>query len=608
MEQAPLRAVRFGTFDVNLRAGELRRDGTKIPLQEKPFQFLALLLSRAGEVVSRKELAERLWPPGTHVDFEAGLNTAAKKLRDALGDSAEHPAFIETVGRRGYRFIAPILDESASDVPRARAFPPTSIVIGTVMLIAVIVILVGALAIRKRRPPSARPPIQSLVVLPIISSEGQSDDEYFVDGLTDQLIASLGRVPSLRVMSRESSMQYKKSDVSPRKVAADLDVDAVVIGRLSRSPHRMQVNLQIVDARTSTRAWAHTYESSIDDVFELQERMTADILHYVGVIPRTQFRAAERPNSRAYLLYMRGRYEWNRVPPNYAEATRFFQQAIDEDGRLAVAYAGLAGCYATRRFWGVGIHTPRGDDIHQAKALARRSLQMDGGIGEAYATLGSVADDEYDFGAAEAAFPMAIKLAPSLAYAHDWYALHLSRLGRFDEALAQANIGLKLDPQSWFSITILANVLALAGRNSEAIEAFATQARLYPHARGHLAVFFLNHRLAADEAAVEELSKAYARDGDENTAIRKAYAHGGFAGAVRAAIHEIETKDPEPPQWTIARLSAVVVDSEATVKALQRSYRLGETDFGYVNVCPELAFVKSDPRVVAMMRAIKLRP
>ena len=603
MEQARRDSVRFGEFELDLRAGELRCGDARIPLQEKPFQFLALLLSRTGDVVSREELIQSLWPAGTHVDYEAGLNTAVKKVRAALGDSAQHPVFIETVGRRGYRFIASVDGGKRVLQPRARHVR-AAIVIGLVIVAAA---LVGMMVIQQKgRQPDLPPPIRSLLVLPIIGSGAPAIDEYFVDGLTDQLIANLGRTPSLRVISRESSMRYKGADAPVQKVAQELDVDAVVIGKLSRTSSRVRINLEIVDARTNTRAWTHTYDTTIDDLFGLQEQMTIDVLRQIGARRRSTFKPAEPPNSRAYLLYMRGRYEWNRVPPNYAEAMLFFQQAADEDARLAIAYAGLADCYATRRFWGVGTNT-RNDDIRQAKALAKQALQIDANVGEAYATLGSVADDEYDFAAAEAAFPMAIKLAPSLAYARGWYALHLARLGRFDEAIAQARIGLKLDPQSWFPITFLARVLTLAGRNAEAMEALTTQATLYPRARSHLSAFLVKHRLGDVAGAVDELTRVHASTGEENITIRRAYERAGFEAAVRAAIHEIETRDPHPPQWNIALLSAVLEDSEGTVRALERSYRLGETDFGYVNVCPEIAFVRNDPRVAAMIQAIKLR-
>src|SRR2546430_7464621 len=295
-------SVRFGAFELDQDAGELRKQGTRMKLQEQPLQMLQVLLQRPGEVVTREELQQKIWPSDTFVDFDHGINNAIKRLREALGDAAETPHYIETLPRRGYRFIGKI----EYNAPRMR----------------------------------------SLAVLPLENLSHDPQQEYFAEGLTEALITTLAKIGELRVVSRTTAMLYKDVHKPLREIARELEVDAIVEGTVLRAGQRVRITAQLIDAANETHLWAESYERHLRDVLHLQAELAQSIARQVQVklTPQEQAQLAQsRPvNPEAYEAYLKGRYHWNRRSrEGLPKAVQYFEQAIATDPTYAAAYAGL---------------------------------------------------------------------------------------------------------------------------------------------------------------------------------------------------------------------------------------------------------------------------
>ena len=583
--------VRFDVFEVNIRSRELRRKGVAVSLQEQPFRILEILVAAAGRVVTREELAAALWPSGTFVEFDHGLNTAINKVRVALGDSAEEPRFIETVGRRGYRFIG----------ARASATWRKFVLSGVAVL--AIVIAAAAHFGKKVQTPTT---IHSIAVLPLTNLSRNQDQEFFADGMTDQLITDLAKTPGLDVISHQSVMRFKSSRAPLKQIAHELGVDAVVEGTVTRDGSRMRVTAQLIDARTDRHLWASDYERNPGDVLSLQDEVARDIAAQIG---SKLVKAPRAPpiNSEAYLLYLRGRYEWNKLPPNFGPAMAFFEQSIKDDPNFALAYVGLADCYATRAGWQTP-HLP--NDAQTARSLAKRALQIDPSLSEAYTTLASLDRFTYDYAASESNFRRAIAANRNYIIAHQWYALLLIRLGRLDEAIREARIAVQLDPLSWYANATLATALEFGGRTLEAIERRQALMRLYPEdAQQHFKLFWLFHATGRDDKAVGEFSRGLKGVGFADLAakIDKQYPTVGVAGVTRLYLAD-PVISREEDRWALARAHALLGDRERTLANLEQSFSRDEGPIPYINVNREFDFVRDDPRFQAIIRKMKLTP
>src|SRR5205823_3941048 len=409
---SPVR-LRFGVFEVNLRAGELRKHGMKLRLPEQPFQVLAMLLERPGETVTRDELRHRLWTAETFVDFDHGVNKAVNRIRDALGDSATSPRFVETVARRGYRFIAdvavaeraatarpqartgdliPVEDESAAPVAapqspgRLRRLYPWAIA-GVALALASIVSVVWALQSRASQSAS----IRSLAVLPLENLSGNDSQEYFADGMTDELIATLGQISALRVISRTSVMPYKRARKPLSQIARELNVDAVIEGTVRRSGGQVRITAQLIEARDDAHLWSETYDGDLRDTLTLQNKVARAIAEQIRVNLNAQEQATLKHDKvvdpQAYEAYLKGRYFWNkRTGDDLEKAVEYFNQAIQRDPDYAQAYSGLADTYALLGDWEYGVLAPS-EAFPRAKAAAVKALQLDNTLGEAHTSL-----------------------------------------------------------------------------------------------------------------------------------------------------------------------------------------------------------------------------
>jgi TolB-like protein/DNA-binding winged helix-turn-helix (wHTH) protein/Flp pilus assembly protein TadD len=447
--------LRFDGFELDVRAGELRKHGARLRVRGQPLQVLEILLERAGDVVTREELQARIWPADTFVNFDHSLHNAISRIREVLGDSAEAPRYIETLPRRGYRYIGPVEHlqtlQPPAETPARTSHPVVPVTspkqrkrsLVLVLCALVVLGLVAAWAMRQHFDAKAAVlPIRSIAVLPLDNLSGDPSEEFFADGMTDQLTTDLAKVGSLRVISRTSVMQYKGAKKSLPEIARELNVDAIVEGSVTRSGQRVRVTAQLVQARTDQHLWAETYDRDLGDILKLQSEVARSIAQQVRAqlspTQQDQLRSAQPVNAAAYDAYLRGRlYFVNEFtkPDSLRKAQHYFEESLQKDPNFALAYAGLADTYVYLAFAGA---LPRDQAYRSAKESLGKALELDDSIGEAHDTLGELSwEFNWDRDTADREFNRAIALAPSYSCAHEDRAIFLAATGRRDEALAE---------------------------------------------------------------------------------------------------------------------------------------------------------------------------
>jgi TolB-like protein/DNA-binding winged helix-turn-helix (wHTH) protein/Tfp pilus assembly protein PilF len=494
--------VRFGVFEVSFQSGEVRKAGMRIKVQQQPLKLLESLLKRPGEVITREELRTQVWPTESFGDFDQALNIAVGKLRSALGDSAENPHFIETIPKRGYRFISeisvidseprptkpetPSEDTSGTDSQRnLQASHPSALAaqaggehrLGSQILVGVLVVLMAGIVAVWRFRSSGQAPglVRSIAVLPLNNFSGDPSQDYFADGMTDQLITDLAQISALRVISRTSAMVYKGSHKPLPDIARELHVDAVVEGAVERSGDRVRITAQLIEASSDKHLWAESYEENVRDTLTLQKKVASTIAEHIRIELTPQEQAVLKTQKvvdpDAYESYLKGRYFWNkRTADGLTAALNYFNQAIEKDPTYAQAYAGLADSYDLLGDWEYGVLTPN-EAYPKAKAAAIKALDADNTLGEAHTSLAFSLDaSDWDWKSAEMEYRRAIELNPGYATAHHWYAWHLSELGRSDEAIAEMKKAESLDPLSLIIGAETAEILLVAHRTDESIE------------------------------------------------------------------------------------------------------------------------------------------
>ena len=447
--------IRFGVFEIQRDARELRKCGVLVKLEDQPFAVLLALLESPGTIVTRDELREIVWPKGTFVDFDKSLTKAVNKIRAALDDSASNPRFVQTVSRRGYRFIAPVAagGEPVPPIPELSAVPqPRSTRIRALAAVAVLgfaVILAAAFDLAGMRTSllamRSFSTIQSLAVLPIVNLTGDPGQDYFADGLTDDLISDLARIESVRVISYTTTMRYKRSGKSLPEIAGELHVDGVIEGSVQRSKGQVRVNVMLVRAATDRQLWSQSYQGEADEAMGLEGQVTLAVAHQISAHltaeATARLKGTGTTNPRAYDAYLHGRYLWNlRGKEPVTQAAGYFQQAINEDPGFALAWSGLADSYT------IGWHARY--DPALGERLARKALAIDPQLAEAHVSLGFALDCLYQWAEAEKELKRGIELNPNYVTAHQLYAVYLMTVGRLGEALAENDRALQLDPFS----------------------------------------------------------------------------------------------------------------------------------------------------------------
>ncbi len=635
-----LKAVRFGPFEADLRAGELRKHGVKLKLVGQPFEVLAMLLESPGQLVTREELRTRLWPTDTFVDFDHGLNAAVNKLRDALSESAEKPTYVETLPRRGYRFISAVeLPDSLGlklPVPEMPASLESPVVVAetqipsrygrrrvfvTALVLVVILAVVfgfdlGGVRHRLAGEPSV-PRIQSIAVLPLENLSKDPEQEYFADGMTDELITNLAQISALRVISRTSAMQYKGTKKSLSEIARELHVDAVVEGTVMHSGDRVRITAQLIEASTDHHLWAASYDRDLQNVLSMQEEVTRAIVSEVRVklTAQEQARLANMHpiNPEAFQLWLKGRYYWYKLnPEGLQKAIEYFQQALEKDPAYAPAYAGLADSYNLLAFF--NVFPPR-EVMPKAKAAAVKALELDDNLAEAHVSLGWAGFTyDLDWPAAGKYFDRAIVLNPAYPLAHSYYSLYLSALGRPEEGLTEAKRALDLDPVSPAINHYVVVQLYLARRFDEAIEQCRKTLELDPSftpVHGTLAEVYSAKGMYREALAEYEEYSALSGGSPRSTAF-VGYAHARL-GQRSQAFRVLEQLRAASKQRYVPALSFAIVyvglgEKEQAFLWLEKAYDERTNSLAYLKVQATWDPLRSDPRFADLVRRIGLPP
>lgn len=626
------RRIRFGPYEADLRSRELRKHGTKIRLQDQPFQVLAMLLERPGDLVTRDELRSRLWPQDTFVDFDVGLNTAIKRLRDALNEKAGVPRYIETLPRRGYRFIAAVEDVAPAASPPILAagqqIPPADrtplqpsaeekrlvpkLWASAFAFVGLVAVMLGldAGGLRQRLISWSEPPrIRSVAVLPLENFTGDPAQEYFADGMTDALITDIAKIQSLRVISRTSVMRYKETHKPLAEIARDLNVDGVVEGSVARSGNRVRITAQLIQVANDRHVWAESYERDLQDVLKLQDDVARAIASQVQAeaspTRRTQPTVARRVNPQAYEAYLKGRYfldEWSDA--GFRKAQEYFQRSINLDPAYALAYLGLAETYGAMTITG---RSPSLEGSLKAENFAKKALEIDDTLAEAHTVLGLIKlQSRCDRSGAEKEMNRAMALNPQSTLALDYHSYYLLEIGRADEAIAEKKRVLENDPLSVITNTELGLYFLLAGRNDEAVGQLKKTLELDPNyapAYVRLGWAYANKQ-QYDRAVVEyKRALAIARAPDRLGELGDIYARWGKRQAAHKVIDELKQmlKQRYVSALLIARIYARLGETNQALQWLGKAEPGGDpiiSDPGFDNL-------RSDARFIALERRLK---
>jgi TolB-like protein/DNA-binding winged helix-turn-helix (wHTH) protein/Tfp pilus assembly protein PilF len=635
--------VRFGVFEADLDAGELRKHGHRLKLSEQPFQILAMLLARPGEIVSREELRQLLWPSDTFVDFDHGLNNAVMRLRETLGDSSDHPRFIETLPRRGYRFVAPVevrfpndngtqaLPPGSQPVPEASIVPvaaqeiaegdrpPARFSIPRIAILAAAVLagsaLISGIAVHYVRGVDASKGTanrsRSLVVLPMENLSGDKGQDYFADGMTDDLIANLAKIRSLRVISRSTAMAYKGTHKPLPQIASELNVDAVVEGTVMRVGDRVRITAELVQVSTDQHLWADTYESTIGDVLALQNRVSSAIVDQIrlNLTKEDKERLAQKPSvsPEAYEDYLKGRYYWNRrSSEGFQKAISYFESATHRDPQFALAYAGLADCYGIVGATIYGV-LPASEAAARTKAAATRALEIDPSLAEAETSLATAKFNyDWDWAGAAEGLQKAIAMDPRYPTAYQRYSLYLSAMGRPNESFEQIQKARELDP---LSISISASIgwrLYLAREYDRSIVQLRDTLELDPNnewARVNLGQAY--EQKGEVQLAIAEFQRAVEQSKSSPLSVSSlahAYALSGNHAETEKLLAQLQamSKKQYVSPYYVAIVYVGLGKNEVAMDWLEKAYDDHSNGLVFLKVEPELDPLRSNPRFLAL--------
>jgi TolB-like protein/DNA-binding winged helix-turn-helix (wHTH) protein/tetratricopeptide (TPR) repeat protein len=644
------KAARFGPFELDLRTCCLTRRGQQERLAVQPARLLVLLVERRGELVTREELRLELWPGDTFGDFDHGLNNAVNRLREALGDSAASPRYIQTAPRRGYRFIAdvelvasaPLAEPEASspgqsateegpaiaalpevDKPERPGMPEPALVsvarqtwyrrpLWILALILPVFLLFAFLLKFRTHKSDPAAPIRSLAVLPLQNLSGNPNEEYFADGMTDELITELAHIPGLRVVSRTSVMQDKGAGKSLAQIARELDVDAIVEGSVVRSGDRVRITAQLIDTRSDKHLWAQSFEGPPGDILSLQDNVAREIsLQTSSVLTpaaRAEMTNARRVNPEAHDAYLRGLYFIQRRDGDLAAS--YFRKAIALQPDYGAANAGLAEALVIQ-YWDTRKHAAA--TIPLATAAARRAIELDPYNGEAYTAMGAVdINFLFDWSAAEQSLRKGIELSPSSSDAETWYAVYLTSVGRPAEAVNAMQRAVTLDPFSFWANRLLGSMLYFSRRSDESLIALKHASELAPDK------FQLVENWNSDNYEMQgRYSDAFAADMKEMAAelspgdvhsFRSAFETGGWKGYQEARVKYLLPRSgnrcyPNYLAMSYVRLGNLAEAFRWYNRDLDN--QCGRTVFD-LSSDPRLDTIRQDPRFTALLHRVNL--
>ena len=621
--------LRFGVFEFDAGREELRKQGLRIKLQGQPLLLLSILLEHPGEIVTREELQARVWDQGVFVDFDHSLNKAISKIREALGDSPESPRFVETLSRRGYRFIAPIqvIEDSLPALsPRSESSPQgasaresaerstwltlkTWAVHRRKPLFAITAIFVLAFALIPSWFRTARAhPNYAIAVLPFENVGNVQDNEYLSDGLEESVIHALCHFRELRVMSRNSSSRYKGRNFDASTVGRELGVGAILAGRVRTVGDTIRVTVELVDAADNHSIWGEKFERKSTELAGIEDEIAAQTARNLRLQAPSPHVMADTRNSEAYRLYLEGNYNLSKQKEeNTLRAIQLFERALQNDPRYALAWTGLAIAYNKLPYFGT---YPAAETFNKAKAAATRALELDPDLSEAHNALASIREDfDWDWDGAESEYRKAIQLNPSNGLARHWYSHFLSRMGRHEEGIAEAKRAVEVDPLSPSVLVNLAASYVFAGQYDEAIDACRRAISLdpnFPDAHYTLGISYREKGLYKD--SIDEFRRQIATDADNKYAIGFLGYSYGLSGQRREAEKTIEQlkSTPDVSPLALALVYVGLQKDQAALQLLDKAFEAHDPYVRYLKVDPCFARLRSNARFHELLRRAKL--
>lgn len=628
-------SIRFEEFALDLDRYELRRSGRAVKLERMPMELLILLLESDGKLVRRDAINRHLWGEQAQQDTEHSVNTAVNKLRFILRDDPRDPRFIQTVVGQGYRFIARVAPDLEPEVPAASPEPPpapTRVEIPAAIpqavpqlpsrrrhswvaaLLIAICLAAGVVTYiwlnRRQGPKTTAGGFHSIAVLPLANLAPNADQDYIVDGMTDQLITDLAGSTSLRVISRSSAMHYKRSQADIKEIARALNVDAVLEGSFLHTGKEVRITANLVDTHNDRHLWAQRYEATGDDLLSMQESVTNDIVRQVAAALGAKLIASRlRPVSiNGRDAYLRGEFEWSkRTPDGMQKAVAYYQQAVDADPEYAEAYAALGNAYVLLGSYG-GL-TPAAA-FARAQDAAEHALRLGGGLAEARTVLGAVKTDrDWDWTGAEAEYRRAVALNPSYPTAHHWLSLHLSRLGKTTEAEEEIQKAHALDPLSPIIGTDAAQTAYWARNPQEAVGRIDAVLEANPDfAEAHLVKGKILEQLGHYEQALAEFKDALMlfRVSSTVEALRgHALALGGASEQALSTAHQLEA-DAHASGVDIGAIYCALGQPDAAIRWFNIAWQRRDKEIDMLGIDPMFDGCRNDARFQALIRKLKL--
>ena len=604
--------IRFGGFELDVAGHQLRKNRSRIKLQEQPFQILLLLLEHQGEVVTREQLRQKLWPADTFVDFDHSLNTAVKKLRQALADDPDRPRFIETLPKIGYRWILPQnAAPSSHPVTPARALPPTRfwLLLGA---LAIAVIALGYGLYRYSRLASPADKVK-IAVLPFQNLSGDPKQDFFSDGMTEETIAQLSTVnPSrLGVIARTSALKYKGTTKGADQIGRELNVDYLLEGSIREAEGRVRITAQLIQVKDQTHIWSESFERDLTGLLTLQQDVADAIARKINVnLPSQSARPVGNDiNWEAYSAYLKGRHMLldTKTEDSTRLAIEYFKHAIEIDPNFALAYAGLADGYSEQ-----ADRSLSGD---QAFALSKKSasvaLQLDPNLAEAHVSLANLlAFHDWKWNEAEKEYQRALELKPTYEEAHHSYSHYLMAAGRHDEAIAESKRLLELDPLSSHMNAHLGLAYLIAERLDESISQLRKTTVLDPtYIRGYLFLGTAYMQKHMDREAIETLQKAVSLKGNTTEGMTT-LAHALIAGGRRTEgiqiLRELENRTEKEyvSPVKVAELYLALGDQDKALDFLERAYKERSYEMPYLKVDPAFMALHQNPRFEKLVHAV----
>jgi TolB-like protein/DNA-binding winged helix-turn-helix (wHTH) protein/Flp pilus assembly protein TadD len=615
---------RLGEWLICPQLNTAQNGGNTVRLEHKFMQVLVCLAARPGKVISKEELIRTVWAD-TFVTDDV-LTRAVSELRRILKDDAKHPRFIETISKSGYRLLLPVqalpltpATEDSRRWPRATLLSLAAALMGLAALLVFGVRLEQNQAVQflsRNHQKSAAPPARSIAVLPLENLSGDASQEYFADGMTDELITNLAKIESLRVISRTSVMQYKQARKPLPEIARALNVELIVEGTVSRSGDQVRITAQLVDGKRDIHLWAQDFERDLQNVLNLESEIAQAIAREIRVEltkeDASRFVPSRSANLGAHDMYLRGRYQWNRrTGPSLRESIRLYQEAIASDPEYALAYAGMADSYILLEE--LGYLSPA-EANPLISTTARKAVEADPNLADAHMVLAASKEAEWDWTGAEREYIRAIELNPGLARAHHWYANLLINMSRSNEAIAQIQRAVDLDPLTDRLYGVEAEIYYRARQYDRAEQILATL-----EAPATRLTALQSHELAGKiglakkdyPAAISEflaVTQAEPEEPDGWACLVYAYAQGGKAteaSVSRVKLEQLSGRRYVPPFWMAVAWTGLG-DHDKAVRFLNEAYRLRSSNLATIQADPLFDPLHADPRFQQLLHEIAL--